>query len=59
MNGARGLLGWAGKEYGEQGSIGLVGGLIAGGCSRAWGQAPRVYSSPLGEEGRRTLLEVR
>lgn len=35
MNGARGLLGWAGKEYGEQGSIGLVGGLIAGGCIEA------------------------
>lgn len=48
VNGARGLLGWAGKEYREQGPKGWVWDLQAEGCSWAWGQAPPGCSSPSG-----------
>lgn len=49
MNGARVLLGWAGKEYWERGPWGWWGpGGDSRGCSWAWGQAPWVCSSPSG-----------
>ena len=57
VNGARGLLGWAGKEYREQGPKGWVWDLRAEGCSWAWGQAPPGCSSPSG--WRQEHLEVR
>lgn len=59
MNGARGLLGWAGKEYWEQGSRGRGGGPDSRGLQLGLGPGSPGMQQPFRLGDRKTWLEVR